>query len=99
MRRGIKRRSKQVRRKGRGIRPRGIDVQIFRRDENDVTHFLTVTRWESEEAVRSFAGSSILKAKYYPEDRCFIEFSVEVGHTDHSFPIQKCVAHGYHGMG
>jgi heme-degrading monooxygenase HmoA len=58
-----------------------IEVQVLRRNDGDVTHFLTVTQWESEEAIRSFAGSDILKAKYYPEDSDFLlEFEAEVQH-------------------
>jgi len=60
-----------------------IDVQVLRRDEGDVTHFLTLTHWGSEAAIRSFAGSDILKAKYYPEDRDFLlEFEPEVQHYE-----------------
>lgn len=60
-----------------------IDVQVLRRNEGGVTHFLTVTRWESEDSIRSFAGSDILKAKYYPEDRDFLlEFEAEVEHFE-----------------
>ena len=58
-----------------------LDVSILRRDEGDVSHFLTVTRWESEEAIRAFAGSDVLKAKYYPEDKGFLlEFEARVQH-------------------
>ena len=60
-----------------------IDVQVLRRDADDVTHFLTVTRWSSEDAVRAFAGADVLKAKYYPEDREFLlEFEPEVQHFE-----------------
>ena len=60
-----------------------IDVQVLRRNEGDVTHFLTVTRWESEDSIRSFAGTDILTAKYYPEDRNFLlEFEPEVEHFE-----------------
>ena len=60
-----------------------IDVQVLRRDDGDVTHFLTVTRWQSEEAIRAFAGADVLKAKYYPEDRGFLlEFEPEVQHFE-----------------
>lgn len=46
-----------------------------------MTHFLTVTTWESEDAIRAFAGSDLLRAKYYPEDREFLlEFEPEVQH-------------------
>jgi heme-degrading monooxygenase HmoA len=58
-----------------------IDVAILRRDEGEITHFLTVTHWESEDAIRAFAGAELLKAKYYPEDRDFLmEFEPTVQH-------------------
>ena len=58
-----------------------LDVAILRRDEGEVSHFLTVTRWSSEEAIRAFAGSEVLKAKYYPEDKDFLlEFEDRVQH-------------------
>ena len=60
-----------------------LEVQVLRRDEGEVTHFLTVTRWQSEEAIRSFAGRDVLKAKYYPEDRDFLlELENEVEHFE-----------------
>lgn len=49
-----------------------LEVDILRRDEKDVSHFMTVTRWVSEEAIRAFAGDDIRKTKYYPEDRDFL---------------------------
>jgi heme-degrading monooxygenase HmoA len=56
-----------------------LDVSVLRRDEGDITHFVTVTRWASEEAVRAFAGRDMLKAKYYPEDTGYLlEFEPEV---------------------
>lgn len=61
--------------------PGNLDVSILRRDEEQVSHFLTVTRWVSEDAIRAFAGTEVLKAKYYPEDREFLlEFEPEVQH-------------------
>jgi heme-degrading monooxygenase HmoA len=60
-----------------------IDVAVMRRDDadGDETHFLTVTHWVSEEAIRAFAGDDLLKAKYYPEDRDFLlEFEPQVRH-------------------
>jgi heme-degrading monooxygenase HmoA len=58
-----------------------LSVDILRRDDGDVTHFLTVTYWESEAAIRAFAGDELLTAKYYPEDRGFlIEFEQNVQH-------------------
>lgn len=61
--------------------PGNLSVSVLRRDDADVTHFLTVTNWESEDAVRAFAGSDLLKAKYYPEDSEYLlEFEPCVQH-------------------
>ena len=58
-----------------------LDVAILRRDEAGVSHFLTMTRWESEDAIRAFAGSEVLKAKYYAQDKDFLlEFEDQVHH-------------------
>lgn len=61
--------------------PGNLDVTVLRRDEGEVTHFLTVTHWISEEAIRAFAGDDLLKAKYYGEDERFLlEFEPFVQH-------------------
>jgi heme-degrading monooxygenase HmoA len=61
--------------------PGNIDVEVLRRDEGEVTHFLTVTHWTSEDAIRAFAGDDLLKAKYYPQDEGFLlEFEPQVQH-------------------
>jgi heme-degrading monooxygenase HmoA len=44
----------------------------LRRIEGDVAHFLMVTFWESEDAIRAFAGSDISVAKYYDFDKNFL---------------------------
>jgi heme-degrading monooxygenase HmoA len=44
----------------------------LRRMEGDTTHFLMVTFWESEEAIRAFAGDDISVAKYYDFDKDFL---------------------------
>ena len=60
-----------------------IDVEILRWDDGEVTHFVTVTHWDSEEVIRGFAGDDLLKAKYYPEDRDFLlEFEPTVQHYE-----------------
>ena len=54
---------------------------ILRRDEKDVSHFVTISRWESEGAIRDWAGGDLLKTKYYPEDQDFLlELEPEVEH-------------------
>ena len=49
-----------------------LEVAILRRDERDISHFMMITRWASEDAIRDFAGDEIHKTKYYPEDRDFL---------------------------
>ena len=56
-----------------------LGAWVLRRDAGNVTHFLTVSRWESEAAIRAFAGDDMLRAKYYPEDAAYLlEFEPEV---------------------
>jgi heme-degrading monooxygenase HmoA len=45
---------------------------VLRRIEGNKAHFLLLTLWESEEAIKRFAGSNMEKAKYYPEDEQFL---------------------------
>lgn len=47
-------------------------VYVMRRIEGDDAHFLLLTFWESEDAIRRFAGSDIRAAKYYAFDREFL---------------------------
>jgi heme-degrading monooxygenase HmoA len=61
--------------------PGNIAAYVLRRDEPDATHFITLTHWESEDAIRAFAGEDLLKAKYYSEDAGFLlEFEPVVVH-------------------
>ena len=60
-------------------------MQILHRLEGDRAHFLTVTWWESREAIAAFAGEDIEIAKYYPEDQRFLlEFERTVTHWETS---------------
>jgi heme-degrading monooxygenase HmoA len=61
--------------------PGNLSVAVMRRDEDAVTHFLTVTHWNSESSIRAFAGDEPLKAKYYAEDNDYLlEFEPLVVH-------------------
>lgn len=51
-----------------GATPGNLGVHLLRRDEGDVTHFTTLTFWESLDAIRAFAGDDYQRARYYPED-------------------------------
>ncbi len=60
-----------------------LQVYILERKDHDITHFLTVSFWESMEAIRGFAGEDVNKAVYYPEDKDFLlEFEPEVVHYE-----------------
>jgi heme-degrading monooxygenase HmoA len=63
--------------------PGNLSVHVLERREGDVTHFITLTFWESLGAIRAFAGEDLERAKYYPEDAAFLlEFEPGVVHYD-----------------
>ena len=45
---------------------------MLRRDEGHLTEFITLSLWESEHAIRAFAGNDITAAVYYPEDERYL---------------------------
>ena len=58
-------------------------VEILRRVSGDVCHFWTVTKWDTVESVKKFAGEDYEKAKYYEEDaRFLLEFEPNVIHCE-----------------
>ena len=63
--------------------PGNVAVHILERADGEVTHFVTLTFWESVSAIRAFAGEDISVAKYYPEDRdLLLEFEPGVAHYE-----------------
>ena len=63
--------------------PGNVSVRVLERADGAVTHFVTLTIWESMAAIRSFAGQDAERAKYYPEDRGFLlEFEPTVVHYE-----------------
>jgi heme-degrading monooxygenase HmoA len=58
--------------------PGNLGVTVLERRENGVAHFLFLSLWESEDAIRRFAGEPLDKARYYPED---VEFLLELEPT------------------
>jgi heme-degrading monooxygenase HmoA len=58
-------------------------VLALRRIVDDRAEFLLVTLWESEEAIRRFAGDRPEKAVFYPDDERFlIERGERVSHYE-----------------
>src|SRR5262245_23564710 len=60
-----------------------LSAYVLRRDADDKAHFLTLSFWESVEAIKRFAGESHEQAHYYPEDKNFLlEFEPTVQHYE-----------------
>ena len=58
-------------------------VYVLRRIEGDRAHFLTLSIWESIEAIKGFAGPNPQRARYYPEDEGFLlDFEPTVEHYE-----------------
>ncbi len=52
--------------------PGNQGAYLVSRPDGDRTEFLTISFWESEEAIRNFAGDDIHKAVFYREDDRFL---------------------------
>ena len=56
---------------------------MLRRDEGEKTEFITLSFWDSRDAIVGFAGEDIEEAVFYPEDdRFLIERENRVTHYD-----------------
>jgi len=47
-------------------------VYVLRRNEDDKSHFLFMSLWDSIDSIHKFAGDDIDKARYYPEDKDYL---------------------------
>lgn len=58
-------------------------VMVLRRVLSDRTEWLTISLWDSLEAIRGFAGDDIDRAVYYPADADYLlSFEPEVRHYE-----------------
>jgi heme-degrading monooxygenase HmoA len=55
-----------------GETPGNRGAWMLRRDEGERTEFITLSLWESEDAIRAFAGDDIEAAVLYPEDERYL---------------------------
>lgn len=63
--------------------PGNRGAHMLRRDEDGRTEFITLSFWDSREAIQRFAGEDIEKAVLYPEDeRYLIERDPTVKHYE-----------------
>jgi heme-degrading monooxygenase HmoA len=60
-----------------------LGAWMLRRDDGEQTEFITLSMWESRDAIRAFAGDDIEAAVLYPEDeRYLIDGRSSVTHYD-----------------
>ena len=55
-----------------GQTPGNRGAWMLRRDAGERTEFITLSLWESEDAIRAFAGDDIEAAVLYPEDERYL---------------------------
>jgi heme-degrading monooxygenase HmoA len=74
-----------------GDTPGNRGAWMLRRDEGEITEFITYSLWESVEAIKGFAGDDIDVAVYYPEDERYL---VERGETVDHYEVTAEVTPG-----
>jgi heme-degrading monooxygenase HmoA len=52
--------------------PGNLGAHLLQRDLGDRVETVTLTFWESLDAIRAFAGDDPTVARYYPEDDAFL---------------------------
>lgn len=63
--------------------PGNLAAYVLHRRDGRLAHFITLTYWESRQAIEVFAGADIASARYYPEDADFLlEYEPTVRHYD-----------------
>jgi hypothetical protein len=66
--------------------PGNRGVCVLRRRSEGTVEWLTISFWDSVEAIQAFAGDDIQIPVYYPEDRHFlISFAPRVDHYEVAF--------------
>ena len=63
--------------------PGNRGVLLLKKEEQEITHYYTLTYWENIAAIKQFAGEEYEKARYYPEDKDYLlEFEPFVTHFE-----------------
>lgn len=66
-----------------GRTPGNRGAWLLRRDDKATTEFITLSLWETVDAIRAFAGEDIEAAVLYPEDqRYLIDGESRITHYD-----------------
>ena len=65
------------------VTPGNRGAWILRRNDGERTEFVTLSFWDSLDAVKGFAGDDVERAVFYPEDdRFLVDREVTVRHWD-----------------
>jgi heme-degrading monooxygenase HmoA len=60
-----------------------LGAVILERRSAEITHFVTLSFWETMDAIHAFAGQDAERVKYYPEDADYLlEFEPSVVHYE-----------------
>jgi heme-degrading monooxygenase HmoA len=61
--------------------PGNLGAWLLTKQIGELTEVVTLSFWESEEAIRAFAGDDISVARFYPEDEQYlVDWGTEVQH-------------------
>ena len=73
---------------GRAARstPGNLGYYVLRRDQGDRTEFVTMSLWESQDAIRAFAGDNIEVAFFPDDDRFLVDRETFVTHYEIAGP-------------
>lgn len=60
-----------------------LSAEVWRQITGDICHFWTVTKWDSYNSIKKFAGKNYEKARYYPDDKDYLlDFEEQVEHYE-----------------
>ena len=63
--------------------PGNLSIEVWRKKDKNICHFCTVTKWNSIDNIKKFAGEDYEKVRYYSEDKKFLlEFKDTVMHYE-----------------
>jgi heme-degrading monooxygenase HmoA len=66
--------------------PGNLGATILMRHKKKKTEFVVISRWNSFEEIRNFAGTNVDRARYYPRDKKFLlKLEPKVKHYDVAF--------------
>ncbi len=72
------------------LTPGNRGAWLLTRPMDDLTEIVTLSYWDSEEAIRAFAGDDISVARFYPEDEHYlVEWERDVQHYQVDAPDES----------